>query len=129
MASFPTYTMPDVSGPGLLYVNSILKDPKSVAPELFTEWYEDVHIRDIFKTSGIKAAFRYYTTTPDKVERPYLALYPLKDMAFLTSKEFKSIPVKNDVLPEGKHIFEFADFDTRYYLELKNRSNGGSKGT
>jgi hypothetical protein len=126
--SFPTYQIAPAQGPGLLYVNSKVKDTQNMSPELYTKWYEDIHIRDILETTGIKSAFRYYSTTPDSVERPYLALYPLKDMKFLTTEEFRSIPVDSELLPDQRPIFEFADFDTRYYTHLKtvNHSNNGS---
>ncbi|EON67358.1 hypothetical protein W97_06611 [Coniosporium apollinis CBS 100218] len=105
--------LPSVSG--LLYVNSKITS-SSLSADLFTRWYEDVHIPDIFETSGIKAAYRYQSTTPDSVERPYLALYPLKDLTFLQTEEFKSIPVHSEILPEPSHaVFDVADFDTRYY--------------
>jgi hypothetical protein len=108
------------SGPGLLYVNSKITSP-SLSPEVFTEWYQDIHIRDIFLTSGINSAFRYYTQSsePAKIERPYLALYPVEDVGFLYSAEFRAIPVHSDMLPgESKGIFDLADFDTRYYTNF-----------
>ena len=113
-------------GPGLLYVNSKITSSK-LSPELFTKWYEDVHIADIFETSGIKTAYRYYTASPDAaaVERPYLALYPLRDVAFLQTTEFKSIPVQSDLVPtESKCIFDLADFDTRYYTNVAKHEPG-----
>jgi len=121
----------EAKGPGLLYVNSKIISPK-LSSELFTKWYEDVHIPDIFVTSGIKTAFRYYTTSPDpsSVERPYLALYPLKDVSFLQTSEFKSIPVHSDLVPtDSKCIFDLADFDTRYYTnQTIYESGSASKG-
>ena len=120
-----------VSGPGLLYVNSKITSP-DLSPELFTEWYQDIHIRDIFLTSGIKSAFRYFTQSsePATIERPYLALYPMKDIAFLDTAEFKAIPVHSDLLPvESKNIFDLADFDTRYYINMgKLEGDLGSAG-
>ncbi|KAK5203057.1 hypothetical protein LTR96_010979 [Exophiala xenobiotica] len=110
----------EAKGPGLLYVNSKITSSE-LSTELFTRWYEDVHIADIFKTSGIKAAYRYYTTSPDPVavERPYLALYPIRDVTFLQTAEFKSIPIQSDLIPtESKSIFDLADFDTRYYTSV-----------
>lgn len=110
----------EASGPGLLFVNSKIVSP-DLSPELFTQWYQDIHIRDIFLTSGIKSASRYFTASsePATIERPYLALYPVKDVAFLYSAEFKAIPVHSDMLPvESKNIFDLADFDTRYYTNI-----------
>lgn len=113
--------------PGLLYVNSKITSPLLTVPA-FTTWYEDIHIRDIFVTSGMKAAFRYESTTPTEVERPYLAVYPVRDVDFLQSDEFKSIPVHDGSLPgESKCIFDLADFDTRYY-ELLKKGEGDLKG-
>jgi hypothetical protein len=120
----------EASGPGLLYVNSKIISP-DLSPEVFTQWYQDIHIRDIFLTTGIKSAFRYLTSSsePATIERPYLALYPVKDVAFLYSAEFKAIPVHSDVLPvESKSIFDLADFDTRYYTNIgKLEGEGGSQ--
>jgi len=109
--------------PELLYVNSKIVEPSKLSPELFTNWYNDVHIPDIFKTTGIQEAFRYYTTAedPSSIERPYLALYPIKSKGFLQSAQFRSIPVQSDMLPGPSHdIFDVADFDTRYYTLKSN---------
>lgn len=109
--------------PELLYVNSKIVEPSRLSPELFTSWYNDVHIPDIFETTGIREAFRYYTTAedPSSIERPYLALYPIKSKGFLQSAEFHAIPVQSDVLPGPRHdIFDVADFDTRYYTLNSN---------
>lgn len=114
--------------PGILFVNSKITSD-DLTPEIFREWYEGVHIPDIFVTSGIKSAFRYQSTTPAKVERPFLALYPVKDVQWLYSDEFKSIPVHSDMLPnESKAIFELADFDTRYYETVDTRAESGRQG-
>lgn len=114
--------------PGILFVNSKITS-EALTPEIFREWYESVHIPDIFVTSGIKSAFRYQSTTPGKVERPYLALYPVRDIQWLYSDEFKSIPVHSDMLPnKSKAIFELADFDTRYYETLDTKAETNRQG-
>lgn len=120
--------------PGLLYVNSKITNSDLLSPELFTHWYEEEHIPDIFKTSGIKSAYRYHTTAGDAgekviVDRPYLALYPLRDVAFLESTEFKSIPVHSDLVKtESRCIFDLADFDTRYYGNVEKYDIAESAG-
>ncbi|KAK6439645.1 hypothetical protein LTR95_004139 [Oleoguttula sp. CCFEE 5521] len=100
--------------PGLLFVNSKITRPDQLSPQQYSRWYEDTHIVDIFKTSGIKEAARWEALDP-KQDRPYLALYPLEDLEFLNSDEFKAIPVHDDNLPGSGQIFTLADFDTRYY--------------
>lgn len=74
--------------PGLLWVNSMITKPDQLPPQDYKRWYEEVHIPDIFKTSGIKEASRWETVNPSD-ERPYLALYPLTDLDFLQTDEFK----------------------------------------
>ena len=114
--------------PGILFVNSKITSD-SLTSELFKQWYESVHIPDIFVTSGIKSAFRYYTTARNKVDRPFLALYPVKDLEWLNSAEFKAIPVHSHMLPnESKAIFELADFDTRYYATIGTKTESGRQG-
>jgi len=128
--SMPDYSIGDAKGPGILYVNSKIKDA-SLSAAAFTSWYEDEHIRDIFATSpqGIFSAFRYYSTAPAAVDRPYLALYPLRDVAFLTSDAFRSIPVHSDQLPGNGPIFNLADFDTRYYVLVNRQQRAADAGT
>ncbi|KAK3627945.1 hypothetical protein LTR56_018935 [Elasticomyces elasticus] len=114
--------------PGLLFVNSKITKPDEVSDEAYTKWYEEVHIPDIFKTSGISEASRFLSIDP-KSERPYLALYPLGDLDFLQTDEFRSIPVHHDSIPGSHAIFDFADFDTRYYkfvqhYEAENAKSG-----
>lgn len=74
--------------PGLLWVNSKITKPDELSTQAYTKWYEEVHIPDIFKTSGIKEAARWEAIDPSN-ERPYLALYPLEDLDFLQTDEFK----------------------------------------
>lgn len=130
--------------PGLLYVHSKIIQPDKLSPEQYTEWYEQTHIPDIFQTAGIDQAFRWKALDPS-AERPYLAMYPLKDISFLQSPEFKgisrdqtkdnsadkilAIPVEEDKLPETHKVFDLANFDTRYYkfvqlYEPENASPG-----
>lgn len=84
------------SDPGLLYVNSKIIQPEKLSNERYTRWYEETHIPDILKTAGIDEAHRWQALDP-AAERPYLALYPLNDIGFLQSPEFKGIPVAPEI--------------------------------
>jgi hypothetical protein len=126
--SYPDYENSVLSGPGLFYVNSKITNPE-FSTETFTKWYDNVHIPDIFDSGTISNAFRYYSTSPEVVERPYLALYPMEDVKLLQSQEFKSIPVHSKILPDGGPIYTVADFDTRYYTHIrtKRQETGGGQ--
>src|ERR1700753_3919856 len=95
-------------GPGLLYVNSKIIDPATLSVDAYTAWYNDIHIPDIFKEKGISSAFRYQAINAEKVERPYLALYPVENLDYLNSDSFKSIPVTDKSLPGSGAIFDLA---------------------
>lgn len=60
------------------------------------------------------SALRFKSPDPD-AQKPYLALYPMPDIGFTQTEEFKQISVTSDLLPDGGPIYDLADFDTRYY--------------
>lgn len=66
------------------------------------------------ETSGINDAYRYINND-SKASKPYLAFYPMPDLAFTQGEEFKKIRVKSDLLPGSQICFDLADFDARYY--------------
>ncbi|TKA74538.1 hypothetical protein B0A49_02989 [Cryomyces minteri] len=113
---------------GLLYVYSKIICP-TLSPARFAQRYEEVHIPDIFKTSGIKTAYHYLTASlsPEAIDRPYLALYPLEDLHSLRTDDLKGIPVHHDILPGTKAIFDVAEFDTRYYAHVQTFETDGAK--
>ena len=62
-------------------------------------------------------------------ERPYLALYPLEDLGFLQTDEFKAVPVHHETVPAPSHaIFDVTDFDTRYYEHVQTYEGLSDKG-
>jgi hypothetical protein len=116
-----------LEGRGLLSVFSRIIKPELLSDGLFTEWYAEEHIPDALGTSGMTTGFRYYAVEPPG-ERPWLALYPVQDLGFFTTAEFRAVPVESHRLP-GKKIFDLAHFDTRYYqfidaFEAENVSRG-----
>lgn len=117
------------TSPGIFLARSKITSP-ALSHEIFTKWYEQVHIPDIFKISdsfegvGIISGFRYYSTSPRTTKKPYLAIYPLEDVGYLEMKEFWSTPVEHAILDEasGKKetkCFELAEFDMLPYELLK----------
>ncbi|KAF9877117.1 putative alpha/beta hydrolase [Colletotrichum karsti] len=105
----------DIQGPGLLFVNSKITRPGLIDEDAFFKWYDDDHIVEILQTSGIQSAFRFKDVTGSDADRPFLAMYPMKDIAFTQTKEFRNISVHSEMLPHGGPVYDIADFDTRYY--------------
>lgn len=76
--------------------------------------YDEDHIPEIMETSGISDAFRYIDNDKN-ASKPYLAFYPMPDLAFTQCEEFKKIRVKSDILPGSQICYDVADIDVRYY--------------
>jgi hypothetical protein len=79
------------------------------------------------QTSGIDSAFRYIDTNPEAL-KPYLAFYPMKDLAFTQGEEFRKISVHSKLLPGTGLCYDLADIDVRYYgLTDDSGRNGGPR--
>jgi len=114
--------------PGMLYANSKITS-QDLSAEDFNHWYNDIHVPDVLKTSGVKTAFRYESLDPS-AELPYLALYPLKDLDFCNTDESKNIPLGHDMLPGPSHLIsDSAYMDVRQYKHLQTYEGLGGKGT
>lgn len=108
----------------MLAAHSRLAQPNMCPPEQYEKWYFEDHIPDVLDTSGIKRAM-FYTNTDPQADRPYLALYPLKDLPFLQSDEFiKNIRVTSPLLPkaaDGKDglCYDYMDVDVTYLQHVQ----------
>lgn len=102
----------EMSGKGILYVTSKISRPDILSFETFMKWYDDDHIAEIVETSGIRSARRFVDVNP-AADKPYLAVYPMHDIGFIRSDEFRGIRVKSDILPEPGIIYDLADIDVR----------------
>src|SRR5262245_15449064 len=95
----------NIKGPGMLWVQSnINKDPSNPLDEkTFLRWYDDDHITEIVASSGVPAAFRcvHVDKTSSKgtkeCPKPFLAFYPMPEIAFTQGPEFKKFRVKSDI--------------------------------
>lgn len=102
--------------------------------DTFLRWYDDDHIAEIVATSGIPSAFRCLHVdrasplgTPE-CPKPYLAFYPMPDLAFTQGQEFKGIRVKSDILPGSGIVYDMADLDVGYYGLVGKSGSGVKKG-
>ncbi|KAF2011497.1 hypothetical protein BU24DRAFT_323263, partial [Aaosphaeria arxii CBS 175.79] len=111
-----------IKGPGFLWVTSrISKSAADILDEsTYFKWYDEDHIAEIIATSSIKSGFRYVNVEKEshhgspRAPMPFLAFYPMDDLAFMQGPEFKNIRVKSDILPGSGIIYDFADVDVRY---------------
>ncbi|KAF1970638.1 hypothetical protein BU23DRAFT_556599 [Bimuria novae-zelandiae CBS 107.79] len=122
-----------IKGPGILYVKAAINPSPSnpLTEAQYMHWYDDDHIAEIVSTSGMPNAFRYFHVdkTPDhgkptpECPRPYLAFYPMPDLAFTQGQEFKGIGVKSALLPGTGICYDMADTDVGYYALIGQRGN------
>ncbi|KAL6151610.1 hypothetical protein ACJQWK_10235 [Exserohilum turcicum] len=109
-------------GPGLLFVRSrISPSSKEILSETtFLKWYDDEHVPEVLSKSEIKDGFRYVDIHKSSCmgdasnDKPYLACYPMHDLAYTLSSGFKNINVKSDILPGTGIIYDLADLDTSF---------------
>jgi hypothetical protein len=128
-----------IKGPGLLYVRSrIAQSAKDILDEQsFLKWYDDEHIAEVVNTSGIRSGFRYLDV--DKTSplgdafntKPFLAFYPMQDLAFTLGDEFRKIGFQSKNLPGTGIVYDLADLDVSYLgsrdvTTLKSVHNGMS---
>lgn len=120
-------------GPGMLAAHSRLARPDTCPPEQYEKWYFEDHIPDVLNTSGISRAL-FYTNTDATAERPYLALYPLRDLPFLQTDEFiKNIHVTSPILPKSEEgtvglCYDYMDVDVAYLQHVQTYHPGQSSG-
>jgi len=113
-----------LQGPGLLLVNSKVTRPDMLDEDTFIKWYSLDHIPEILNTSGVSSAVRFKNADP-KAERPYLVLYPMDNIGFTQSEEFKKISVYSDLLPGEGPVYDLTDMDVRVYSFIdKYEPNG-----
>jgi hypothetical protein len=122
---------PEIKGPGMLWVTSrISKESESILDEpTFLKWYDEDHIAEIVSTEGIKDAFRYVDVEKGSScppSKPFLAIYPMPDLAFTQGQAFKNIRVKSEILPASGIIYDMADMDVSY-LGLVGKTEGEEK--
>lgn len=120
-------TTAPIKGRGAFIVRSRISRPDLLDKSAFLTWYEDDHIAEIISTSGIDSARRFVSVDP-QADKPYLAMYPMEDMAFTQTQEFRSIRVKSSLLPGDYSIYDLAEFDVRYDILVHVHSHREAKG-
>ncbi|RDW64780.1 hypothetical protein BP6252_10431 [Coleophoma cylindrospora] len=103
-----------ITGPGILYVNSKIARADILDEAGYMKWYEEDHIPEIIEIDVIKSALRWKDVDP-KADKPYLVTYPMQDIGFTQGPEFRKIAVHSKLLPGGGPIYDLADIDVRYY--------------
>lgn len=110
--------------PGLLTVRTRIIHP-DLTDDAFNHWYNDIlmpHVLEAAKASkvpGPPAVLRYQHAEGDKNPFPYLAMYPLPDIDWLKSEEWKAVPRSSDVLPGSGHMKESIEFQIHLYEHIQ----------
>ena len=94
------------------------------------KWYDEDHIAEIVETEGIKDAFRYINVEKGSplILKPFLAFYPMPDLAFTQGPEFKKIRVKSDILPASGIVYDLADIDVSHFGLVAKAGGKAKKG-
>lgn len=104
--------------PGILFVKSSIIDKDKMPPARWVQWYEEVHIPDVLSTSGIDTAYRYTNIDPSGSHH-FLAMYPVSNVEFLQTDEFKNIPSNSKEFFGDLGARDFANFELRTYELLQ----------
>ncbi|KAI4630378.1 hypothetical protein J4E80_001313 [Alternaria sp. BMP 0032] len=111
-----------IQGPGILFVRSCISPSANdiLSEPTFLAWYDNEHIPEVVSTSSIDSAFRFidiHKSSPignEQNSKPFLACYPMEDLAFTLGDEFKNIGFKSSALPGTGVIYDLADMDVSY---------------
>ncbi|KAI4937445.1 uncharacterized protein J4E92_002176 [Alternaria infectoria] len=111
-----------IQGPGILFVRSRISPSAHdmLSEPTFLAWYDNEHIPEVVSTSGVDSAFRFidiHKSSPignEQDPKPFLACYPMEDLAFTLGDEFKKIGFKSSALPGSGVIYDLADMDVSY---------------
>lgn len=104
------------TGPGVFWISSNTSDEAVFPYADFVRWYEDVHILDVVHADPVQplpVARRYQAAAAD-ADKPFLVVYKLPTLTFVTSDAFRRIPLHHETLPEGGPIARFASFRGRF---------------
>jgi hypothetical protein len=88
-------------------------------------------LADIVATSEVESGFRYidvHKTSPcgdSSNPKPYLAFYPMENLAFALGDDFRKISSQSEKLPESGIVYDLVDMDVSY-LGLKGKTKRAS---
>lgn len=101
--------------PGLLYAVTTIDAPL-LEESTFDKWY-DLHIAELAAVDGgPPVGYRYQNVDRVHQKWQFLAIYPLKDVAFTRTPDVsKNMTYVHPMLPEGKSILDLIKYDGRDY--------------
>lgn len=117
-----------MSKPALLFVTSRISDPSKTTDEQFNRMYDDEHLPDVlnYKLKFTNLALRYKNSDQPS-DRPYLALYPLKDVSLFTSGTLEQVTAdtRHSRTYGGEDIINIIDFGPRPYEKVQTYEGYG----
>jgi hypothetical protein len=117
--------------PGMMWVNSDVIKPDSLARDAFDAWYCDEHIPDVMAKSGIASAARYdhMINGPSAPRRlGFLTIYQMPDIHYANTADFKALEGQSPG-PNRDTIFVNSEFETRFYELVQEHEAEGMKGS
>ncbi|KAK5134147.1 hypothetical protein LTR08_006922 [Meristemomyces frigidus] len=113
--------------PGLMFVGSRVIDPSKTSDEKYNRFYNEEHLPDVFSHGVCKFAVRYKninTSSP----MPYIALYPLEDVAFLQGPKLGKLVEDTKISRtfDNTDINEHVHFEPRGYEKIQTFEGYGN---
>jgi len=117
-----------MSKPALLFVIARISDSSKTTDSKFNQMYNEEHLPDVlnYKKKVTDLALRYKNTNASS-NRPYLALYPVKDADFFTSGTLEELTTdtRHSRTYDGEDITSFVSFDARPYEKIQTYEGYG----
>ncbi|KAL1902439.1 hypothetical protein Sste5346_001420 [Sporothrix stenoceras] len=122
------------TGPGVFWISSNTSDEAVFPYTDFVRWYEDVHIPDVVNADPenplpVERRYELVSGDTDAAAKPFLVIYKLPTLSFVTSEAFRHIPLHHKQIPEDGPIAKFASFRGRFARHVETWVGGGATGT
>lgn len=121
-----TMTTSNPSTEGLCYVTSAVRNPHHLSDAKFNDFYDNEHVPDILRYGFSKLALRYKNADPES-KAAYLALYPLDDVAKVSSPTTAEMmeECRRSRILDGQDHHELIDYDVSAWSKIQTFEGHG----
>lgn len=105
---------------GLTFVASNVLDPVKTSDETYNTFYNDEHLPDVLASGLTKVALRYKNTNLES-QKPYIALYPVKEASMTGSEAAVKLiqDTRHSKTFNGDDIYNHIHFDIRRFEKIQ----------